>query len=95
MFQQHKKMLLASNAVKTDPTKNARSRSQFHQHLKHVFFVQIFCQSQNVTRKAAKTSYSYEKFVRLMLMKLTPSVNFISILLAAFMRKDPESAKKD
>ncbi len=47
-------------------------RSQFHQHFTRAFLVRIFCQSQNVTRKAAKTTYSYEKFVRLTLMKLTP-----------------------
>ncbi len=28
---------------------------QFHQHFTRAFFVRIFCQSQNVTRKAAKT----------------------------------------
>jgi len=31
-------------------------------------------QSQNITRKAAKTKRSYEKFVRLTLMKLTAGV---------------------
>jgi hypothetical protein len=38
----------------------------------------------NITRKAAETSYSYEKFVRRMLMKLTAGVNFINVFFACF-----------
>jgi hypothetical protein len=36
----------------------------------------------------------YEKFARSMLMKLTPGINFINVLQAAFTRADPESLKK-
>jgi len=49
---------------------------QFHQHYMPSFFVQIFCQSKNVirnvTREKLPNRRSYEKFVRKMLMKLTP-----------------------
>ncbi len=58
--------------VKDDEHGGVSLRGQFRQHFTREFYVRIFCQSQNVTRIAAKTSYSYEKFVRLTLMKLTP-----------------------
>jgi len=42
------------------------------------FFAQIFCQSKNVTRNVTReklwNQHLYEKFVRKMLMKLTPAV---------------------
>ncbi len=53
------------------------SCGQFHQRFSRAFFVRIFCQSQNVTRKSCgnniRTNNSYVKT----LMKLTPG-NFLS-----------------
>jgi hypothetical protein len=37
------------------------------------FFIRIFCQSQNVTRKSCQKRLSYKKSVRKTLMKLTPN----------------------
>jgi len=48
----------------------------------------------NVTREKLLNLLSYEKCSNKMLMKLTPGVNFINILNAASMFKDPKSAKK-
>jgi len=39
----------------------------------------------HVTRKSCQNGRSYEKFVRRMLMKLTPVVNFFNILCPSFM----------
>jgi len=52
------------------------SRCQFHQCFTHKFFVQIFCQSQNVTGKSCQKRLSYEKLSRITLMKLTPVRGF-------------------
>ena len=41
-----------------------KNYGQFHQRFLHAFFVRIFCQSQNVTRKKLLKLRSYEKFVR-------------------------------
>jgi hypothetical protein len=49
-------------------------RCQFHQRFTYTFFVQIFWQSQNVTRKTT--------FVRLTLMKLT--AGWINIVLGIY-----------
>ncbi len=46
-------------------------RGQFHQHLTRAFFVRIFCQRQNVTRKSLQKGRSYEKSEQKTLMKLT------------------------
>ncbi len=47
--------------------------SQFHQHYPHTFFIQIFCQSQNITRKSCPNDVRMKNlYVKLMLMKLTP-----------------------
>jgi len=59
------------------------------------FYERIFC--TNFWRQAKcykRKRRSYEKFVLLMLMKLTVGVNFANVLRAAFTLADPESAKK-
>jgi len=48
------------------------SRSHFHQNYARAFFVWIFRQSQNATRKSCQNDLRTKKFVRKMLMKLTP-----------------------
>jgi hypothetical protein len=53
----------------------AATRCQFHQPFTCKIVVQIFCQSQNVTRKAAQKRLLYEKFGRIMLMKLMPDID--------------------
>ncbi len=45
---------------------------RFHQHFMHAFFVRIFLQSQNVTRKSFQKRLSYKKIAQKTLMKLTP-----------------------
>jgi len=47
------------------------SRCQFHQHFTRAFFVQIFCQSQNVTRKSCQNDVRTKNLYVKMLMKLT------------------------
>jgi hypothetical protein len=44
------------------------TRTQFHQHITHVFFVRKFVQSQNITRKKAFVQKGAQKT----LMKFTP-----------------------
>jgi len=50
-------------------------RCQFHQHYSRAFFIRIFQYSKNVTRNITREKLlnqrSYEKFVRIKLMKLT------------------------
>jgi len=50
------------------------SLCQFHQHT-CAFFIRIFRQSKNITREKLPNQCSYEKFVRIKLMKLTPSLS--------------------
>jgi hypothetical protein len=59
--------------------------SQFHQHFFGRFFGTKFWHQVNVTSKKLPKRRSYEKFVRIKLMKLTPVVNFISILCMNFL----------
>ncbi len=56
--------------------------------------LKYFCQSQNVTREKLHKALWYDQRVGKILMKLTPGVNFINFLQAAFMPSDPESKKK-
>ncbi len=62
------------------------------------FYVPIIC--TNIV-SAAFSSYIlalvknlYKKWARIMLMKLTPGLNFINVLLTAFTLADPKSVKK-
>ncbi len=45
---------------------------QFHQHFTRAFFIQIFCQSQNVTRKSCQNNVCTKNSYKKTLMKLTP-----------------------
>ncbi len=65
-------------------TKICNSCHQFHQLFIRTFFVQIFCNSQNVTRKSSQNNVSAKNSYAKMLMKLTPGVYYINILQAAF-----------
>jgi len=47
---------------------------QFHQRFTHVFFVQIFCQSQNVPRNSCQNDVRTKNLYVKMLMKLTPGL---------------------
>ncbi len=58
------------------------------------FSYKFFARSKNVTREKLLNRHLYKKFVREMLMKLTPGVDFTNILCAAFRHTDPKSAKK-
>jgi len=59
----------------------------------HAFFVQIFHQSQNVTRKSCQNDVRTKNLYVKMLMKMTPGVDFANILFEAFMHADPKSVK--
>jgi len=48
----------------------------------------------HLNREKLLKQFLYEKCVQKMLMKLTPGVNFINVLRAAFLKSDPKSAKK-
>ena len=50
-------------------------------------------QSQTITRESLHKTLSYEKAACLMMVKLTPGVNFINVQQAPFMLVDPKSAK--
>jgi len=72
-------------------------RCQFHQNYTHAFFVQmLFRRIFLVTCKQKKLlkQCSYVKRARFTLMKLTAGVNFMNVLQAAFVHKDPKSAKR-
>jgi len=61
------------------------TRCQFHLCFKCKFFVQIFYQSQNVTRKSCQKGLWNEKFGRITLMKLTlGSKTIFSVLLQSY-----------
>jgi len=47
---------------------------QFHQHFMRAFFVQIFRQSQNVTRKSCQNDVRTKNSYLKTLMKLTPTL---------------------
>jgi len=50
------------DVLKRDATQKVWITSrQFHQRLKLAFFIQLFCQSQNVTRKSCHKRLSYKK----------------------------------
>jgi len=70
------------------------TRCQFHPHFMSKFFIWKFVQIQILSREKLLKRLSYEKFVRIMLMKLTPGLYFTNILWAAFMCVDPKSAIK-
>ncbi len=69
-------------------------RCQFHQHFTRAFFVRIFCQSQNVTRKSCRNAICTKNSYVKMLMKLTIGVNFTNILRTALTLVDPKSVKR-
>ncbi len=50
-MERHAKKSFKKNKERKNLEKDRETRSQFHQHFLRAFFVQIFCQSQNVTRK--------------------------------------------
>jgi hypothetical protein len=49
-----------------------QSSGQFHQRFSSTFFIPIFCQSQNVTRKSCRNDICTKNFYVKTLMKLTP-----------------------
>jgi len=51
-------------------------------------------QSRTINKENCRKTLSYKKATRKMLVKLTPGVNLISILLEAFICADPKSAKR-
>ncbi len=55
-----------------------RCRCQFHQRFTREFFIQIFPQSQNVTREKLRKRCLYKKFVRKMLIKLKVGLTLAS-----------------
>jgi len=74
---------------------------QFHQCFTHAFFVRksfwhLFGSISLVTFSFVifGAKILYENRAHKMLMKLTPRVNFINILGAAFVPVDPKSVKK-
>jgi len=72
--------------------------NQFHQHFMSSFCANIILpkksQSQTINKENCRKTLSYKKATRKMLVKLTPGVNLISILLEAFICADPKSAKR-
>jgi len=52
---------------------------QFHQHFSRAFFVRIFCQSQNVTRKSCRNDIRMKNSYVKMLIELTPVLTQIHI----------------
>ncbi len=60
---------------------NGLSSRQFHQHYTGVFFVRIFCQSQNITRKSCQKILSYEKSAQIHLDVYKWSCNWKSNLV--------------
>jgi len=71
--------------VKDDCIKLWPNSSTFYKQLLHQYSFTKKFQSQTVIREKGKLK---------MLMKLTPGVNFVNFLLAAFMHADPKFAKK-
>ncbi len=54
---------------------------QFHQHFSRAFFVRIFCQSQNVTRKSCRNEVRTKNSYVKTLMKLTPVCVHLAVVL--------------
>jgi hypothetical protein len=66
----------------------------FYEQLLRQFSFNKKLQSQTVNRGKLCKTLSYKKDGHKMLVKLTPSANFIIVLRAAFTCADPESTKK-
>ncbi len=62
-------------------------RCQFHQRFMCALFLQIFCQSQNVTRKSCQNDVCTKNLYVKTLMKLTPGVTITHIVWAVFLQK--------
>ena len=60
---------------------------QFHQQFMSSFFVRMLNVTYNLRTKKLQITLLYEKAAHIMLVKLTPGVNFTNILRAAFAPK--------
>jgi hypothetical protein len=72
-------------------------RGRFHQHFYEQLF--MFADPKSAKRQVSSAFFALLGSTRVkaaceMLVKLTPEVNFINILQAAFTSKDPKSSKR-